>query len=361
MKVAIVLPRTESVVPGRAGAITLTVLDYLRHSRHAAETRVLAPPPGHGYPGPGRYVAVAQRGWWRKATLAYAAGCAAALRSDPPAVIEVHNRVEIFDRLAAAFPDSAVCLHFHNDPLTMRGARTVAERRGILARAAAVFCVSDFLRRRLLEGVGAAANVHVLYNAVDPDAWPPCDKQPVLLYVGRMVAEKGALDFARAAAQVLPGLPDWRVVMVGSNRPGETAVTTDYERRVLAALEPLGERARYHSFLPHDQVMARFAEAAVAAVPSVWPEPFGRTALEAMAAGCALVTSGRGGLAEVAGKAALIVEPETAALADALRRLAGDAAERCRLQRAAVARVRNAFDVRKLAAGWDRLREAACT
>lgn len=70
-------------------------------------------------------------------------------------------------------------------------------------------------------------------------------------------------------------------------------------------------------FLPHDEVMALYARAAIAVVPSIWQDPLGRTAVEALAAtGCALVTINRGGLSELAGGRGIVVD---ASSSDALR------------------------------------------
>ncbi len=55
----------------------------------------------------------------------------------------------------------------------------------------------------------------------------------------------------------------------------------------------------------HQQVLDIMAMAAIVVVPSRWPEPFGLTALEAMASGAAVISSGSGGLPEVVGDAAL--------------------------------------------------------
>ncbi len=79
-----------------------------------------------------------------------------------------------------------------------------------------------------------------------------------------------------------------------------------------------------HGYQPHGAVRCeRMGRAAIAVVPSRWPEPFGLTALEAMAHGAALVCSRRGGLPEVAGDCALYAEPdEPGAIADAVLALA---------------------------------------
>ena len=51
------------------------------------------------------------------------------------------------------------------------------------------------------------------------------------------------------------------------------------------------------------------ARAAIVVVPSRWSEPFGLTALEALACGAALLCSPRGGLPEVYGQAAQRIDP----------------------------------------------------
>ena len=52
--------------------------------------------------------------------------------------------------------------------------------------------------------------------------------------------------------------------------------------------------------------------AAIVIVPSRWNEPFGLTALEALACGAPLIVSPRGGLPEVAGEAAVYANPDAA-------------------------------------------------
>ena len=85
------------------------------------------------------------------------------------------------------------------------------------------------------------------------------------------------------------------------------------------------------------------------------PEPFGRTALEALASGAALITSGRGGLAEICGPCAVTVDPGDAK-ALSRRRSAQllDAPERrAELARAGRKRVEALFDIRAVARQMD--------
>jgi glycosyltransferase involved in cell wall biosynthesis len=81
----------------------------------------------------------------------------------------------------------------------------------------------------------------------------------------------------------------------------------------------------------------------VAVVPSIWPEPFGLVALEAMAAGRPVIASAAGALPEILGdgKAGVLVPPgDPGALRAALERLLGDPALRQRLADQAARRAR---------------------
>jgi glycosyltransferase involved in cell wall biosynthesis len=72
----------------------------------------------------------------------------------------------------------------------------------------------------------------------------------------------------------------------------------------------------------HPDVMAAMARAAIVVIPSLAPEPAGRTALEAMANGAAVICFPGGALEEICGEAAIYADP--ADLATAIRTLGGD-------------------------------------
>lgn len=96
----------------------------------------------------------------------------------------------------------------------------------------------------------------------------------------------------------------------------------------------------------HDTMLVRYREADICVVPSIWEEPFGMVALEAMACGKPVVVSDVGGLRDT-------IEPEVSglrfprgdavALAAQLARLLDDAALRERMGRAARLRVEAHF------------------
>lgn len=348
-RIAVVLPRKEAFAIDRFGAIALTAEAYARHSRFRAETEILGMAVDRPR-DPELFRAIAPKdSLWRRRNLGFAEGCIAHFGAAPPRHIDVHNRVEVFFRLADTFRNADLSLWFHNDPQDTRGAYRAADRQRILARARRVICISEWVRARFLDGVdGDASRVVVLPEGIDAQEAPVATKENLIVYVGRIIPDKGVLELAHALAQALPKLDGWRAMIVGD---GEKK----YMQQVMAAVASLGERVALPGFLPYDQIAGTLARAAIAVVPSQWQEAFGRTAIEAMAAGCATIVARRGALPELAGDAALVVEPDPASLAAAMLGLARNEASSGYQQRGR-ARAVAAYDVRRWSARLDDLR-----
>jgi glycosyltransferase involved in cell wall biosynthesis len=277
--------------------------------------------------------------WFENRTRSYANKCVEVIQREQAALAEIHNRPHIL-RLIAREVQCKLALHLHNDPQEMDDARTPTERRKLLAKCDGIYCVSDYIRNRFLEGLqnDARTKLHVVHNGIEIPATLPA-KEKLIVFAGRMTEDKGALPLAEALRIALPKLPDWRAVLVGSRRFAVSENLSSYENQVAETLSPLGAQVTLTGFIPHAETLHYFAGSSIAVVPSLWQEPFGRTALEALAYGAAVISSGRGGLREVTGEAALTVDnvtPQT--LANAILMLARNTHERERLQH--LARIR---------------------
>jgi glycosyltransferase involved in cell wall biosynthesis len=86
------------------------------------------------------------------------------------------------------------------------------------------------------------------------------------------------------------------------------AEASRYGERLVADLEAGG--GTYLGRLDPSAVPAMLREHQIACVPSLADEPFSLSALEAMASGCAVVASRRGGLPEVVGDAGTLFDPD---------------------------------------------------
>jgi glycosyltransferase involved in cell wall biosynthesis len=115
---------------------------------------------------------------------------------------------------------------------------------------------------------------------------------PTLAFAGRLAPEKGLDVLLRAFARVRERLPAARLVIAGDG-PGRDALA-----QRLSALGQEGHVERL-GHRPRAELDARLGSAWVQAVPSIWEEPFGLVAPEAMMRGVAVVASDAGGLAEI--------------------------------------------------------------
>ena len=184
---------------------------------------------------------------------------------------------------------------------------------------------SEAVRRRLVaEGIEP---VEVVLNGIGlREPRPPLSGAPSVAFAGRLVREKGVEVLLRAFAKVAQQIPEARLVLCGDG-PERFHI----EER--AGQLGLASRVAMLGFQPSEEVERIFRGAWAVAVPSIWEEPFGEVAIEAMANGVAVVSSSSGGLREIVrdGQTGFLVPPgDVDALGDALLRILGnrDLAER---------------------------------
>lgn len=115
--------------------------------------------------------------------------------------------------------------------------------------------------------------------------------EKVLLFVGRLVPEKGLDTLINALPMILAGGVNVKLVVVGEGPQKEMyqGMASDYGLR---------EKVLFAGYIDDWTLRALYRVADVTVVPSKF-EPFGIVALEAMAAHCPLVTTSTGGLSEI--------------------------------------------------------------
>jgi glycosyltransferase involved in cell wall biosynthesis len=339
-----------------AGAFALNVLETSRVSRFRDGVTVFGSPVENPFDEI-RFQPLAKARWWEgDRNKAMARRYATFVKQKHPDLVEAYNRPVMLDVLCRRLGDVPIALHFGNDPRKMDGSRSASERRRLLEQSAAIVCVSDFIRRCFLDGIDypLTARVHVLHTGVPrASKFPAKEKQ--IVYVGRVVPEKGVLEFVQALARVLPQHPEWNAGIIGARWFGGGEKPTAYENSVAQAASSCG-RIALCGFKPHEEVLVSLSRAGIAVVPSLWHDPFPRTALEALAHGCALICSTSGGLPELGpGRAVYLDTVSAETLAGALDRLMADDEERQRLQRRGWEDF--PFDIRRTTTQLDDLRE----
>jgi glycosyltransferase involved in cell wall biosynthesis len=198
-----------------------------------------------------------------------------------------------------------------------------------------VVTVSEFLKERMVEVGYSAERIEVIYlmpPEIVPVSLPPSEGMARFVFLGRITPSKGLNWLVRAiAAARVPVALD----VVGSG---------DGEADARALVESLGieDRVTFHGWVDQERVAELIAGSRALVFPSLWHEPGGTVAFEAMARGRAVVMSRVGGMPEVIldGVNGLVVEPnDVGGLAAAIDRLAIDYKLACDLGQRGAERV----------------------
>jgi L-malate glycosyltransferase len=224
-----------------------------------------------------------------------------------------------FNTILRAYPWIAHALSarrvFFNDHSSRQDEHLARERprakqlvaRAIVAPIDGVICVSEFVRRCVLEtGLVPPEKVHTVYNGVDLHARDDADAQAlefraryripagrkVVVQVSWLVAEKGVDKLLQAAKLVLASYADVCFVLVGDG-----AERAAYER--LAAELGIADRVVWTGVVQRPTHEGVFAAADVCCQMSQWHEAFGATIAEAMSFGRPVVATRMGGIPEL--------------------------------------------------------------
>ncbi len=204
-------------------------------------------------------------------------------------------------------------------------ARFAAQARDAASRADRLIAVSEFTKSQITSLLGVeASRIKVIHHGIRQLALRPLPREKVILTVGAVQKRKNLVRLVEAFETVSP---EWRLVLSGSFGYGAAEILSRVEA------SPARHRILVTGYVTVEELAGWYSRASIFAFPSL-DEGFGMPVLEAMAAGIPAVTSNRSALPEVAGDAALLVEPErTEALAEALRALTESEELRQQLQR----------------------------
>ena len=310
MKINILLPYKEKFDENKASSVSITVKNNLLHTKFLSDIRVYGqnvenPLFKNNFEGI-KYSIFSLKS--RNLFLAHKMLKMISKESSEKQLIEIHNRPYLIEQIAkkSNFP---ITLFLHNDPQTMKGSKSVKDRQNILEKCEAVFCVSEFIKNKFLEGISIKTEkVYVLYNGVDRKIKKFPKKKKEILFVGRLVSEKGADLYVQTLRSIASTFPDWKFGLIGSFRLGEHKNTNSYAHRVIKNFKEIGSQAFFYGFKNQEFVEEKMKTASIIVIPSIWEEPFGLVAAEAMSNGISIIASKVGGMPEIIGDNGVLIE-----------------------------------------------------
>jgi len=232
--------------------------------------------------------------------------------------------------------------------------------RWCVQEADAIFSISDYVTRTVVEMGRPAADVFTIPNAIDATRWDPATdggslrrelgiapEVPLLASVARLFSWKGQRELLRAFALVRKEWPDAVLMIVGE----DVSPTRAYLQELKALAAELGATQNVLFTGGRSDVPRVMAACDVFALPS-FEEPFGLVFLEAMAMQRPVVAIDNGGTPEVVedGRAGLLSPPwDVEALAANISKLLREPELRRRLGHYGRERVLGYFNAPRMA------------
>ncbi|MCP8309297.1 MAG: glycosyltransferase family 4 protein [archaeon] len=169
------------------------------------------------------------------------------------------------------------------------------KRKLINSYASSILVNSDYVKRKLIEYGYSKDKIKVIYIGVDTKFFD-CNEvknadEKIVLMVGGSDVKKGFYDFVKLADMIRTKRQDVRFIITG---------TTWSPSKYVDAV----------GYLDRGAIRDLICKSSIIVVPSLWPEPFGRVIIEAMACGKPVVAYASGGIPEIIedGKTGFLVE-----------------------------------------------------
>ena len=310
MKINILLPYKEKFDSDKASSVSITVKNNLFHTKYLKNIKIYGqkvakPLYKDNFIG-FKYSVLSLKS--KNSFLAHKMTEIIKISPEEKQLIEIHNRPYLIDHIVNS-TNLPVSLFFHNDPQTMTGSKSRREREKLLDKCAAIFCVSEYIKKKFLDGItNNKKNVHVLYNGINNILKRFPLKKKEILFVGRLVPEKGVHHYVDAIKLVALEFPNWEFGLIGSFRLGDNENSSLYATQVIKNFKNVGSQAKFYGFRDHRFVQEKMKTAAIVVIPSTWEEPFGLVVAEAMSKGACVIASKVGGIPEIIKDCGILIE-----------------------------------------------------
>ena len=286
IRIATILPYKENYTFSRAQAAAIWVCDFFKYSKFNKKNLIFGNTKTKDYLSK-NYINIPiqnKKSRFSSTTNEYCENFISKIKNQNFEIIEIHNRPQIFSILKKRL-DKKFILYFHNDPLSMKGSKSISERLFLLNEVDKIIFVSQWTQERFFKDLDKKLldKTDVVYPSIHKSK-KIFKKNKNIVFVGKLNESKGYDIYKDAILKILNEYKDWKAYSIGDESRDRPYI--NHKRHF-----ELG-------FLKHKKVLNFLDRSEIAVVPSRWEEPFGRTALESSSRACATIISNRGGLPE---------------------------------------------------------------
>ena len=205
MKIASILPYKENYTKQGAGAVALWISDFMRDSIYKRNTFVFGNTKNKNFLTK-NYTNINisnVNSRLNSTTKEYSSKIIKKIKIINFDIIELHNRPimvkEFFKKI-----DSKIILYFHNDPRTMKGAKSSKDRLFLLNNVDKIIFISNWVREKFFEGLPKISKnkTQVIYHSIKP-LKRLSKKYKQIIFVGKLNESKGYDLFCNAVYNIL--------------------------------------------------------------------------------------------------------------------------------------------------------------
>ncbi len=284
-EIAILLPYKENFTENSAGAASIWVKDYLNKSSLKSRSTVYGYLSNKSKPLLKNFKNLKLGNSFVKKNISYTDKLYKEYLKYNFKIIEIHNRPESLLYLIKKKVKSKLIFIYHNNPQDLRSSSSINERIFIAENTDQIYFVSNWVKNKFFEDLPYKHrnNCDILYPAISPIKKFP-KKEKLIIFTGKLNSSKGFDTYGKSIIKILNKFTDWKALAIG-NEPREKY---NFKHNRFEILD----------WVTHSKILDYYKKSSISVVPSRWQEPFGRTAMESAAFGCATITSKRGGLPE---------------------------------------------------------------
>ena len=303
MRIDILLPYREKFTLTKASAVSTSVKNSITHSSYRNDIKIF----GHSVENPmlqknfigiktNRFIHLSNNisliKNYRKLNK----------NNNEKKLIEIHNRPYLLKYLLHKTSQNPVILYFHNDPIKMKGSISIKEREVILKNVSGLVFVSKFLKEKFLQGINTkSSKLFVIPNSLDINKNVSLEKKKKrVLFVGRLVNEKGVQIYVNAIKKIAKKFPNWKFLLIGnSGKRKKFFQKNNFETKIIKQFQDIGSNAKHLGFISNNEVLTIMEDSLILVIPSIWEEPFGLTAIEGLSNKMLVIANNVGGLKDI--------------------------------------------------------------
>ncbi|HWO74977.1 MAG TPA: glycosyltransferase family 4 protein [Bacillus sp. (in: firmicutes)] len=231
-------------------------------------------------------------------------------------VIHVFNRPRHLLLYKSAMPESRFVISLHNE---MFKEKKISLEMGRLVISAVdkIMTISEYIGTTICDRFPSAKRkIKAVYSGINLDHYKPVwdpeaqetrqalrqkygvEDKKVVLFVGRLSAVKGPDILIKAMQLIIKKHPEAVLVIVGSKWFSDDRID-EYGMNLRELAQSLGDKVIFTGFIPPSEIPKHFLLGDIFVCSSQWQEPLARVHYEAMGAGLPVITTNRGGNAEI--------------------------------------------------------------